>query len=112
MAAGRAGAGRARGAPPPPGGGAPGHVMWAFDPDDGAHWIGGMVIDATEQGRGVGRAALRATVALLSRMPGAREIRLSHHPENAAAAALYAAEGFRPTGDHVDGEIVLARALP
>ena len=87
-----------------------GHVMWAYDGDDDAHWIGGMVIDAAEQGRGVGRAALQAAVALLSRLPGAREIRLSYHPDNVAAATLYEEAGFRPTGDHEDEEIVVARA--
>ena len=28
------------------GGAAVGHVMWAVDPDDDSHWIGGLVIDA------------------------------------------------------------------
>lgn len=36
-----------------------GHVMWAYDDEDGTHWIGGMIVNAEEQGRGVGRAASR-----------------------------------------------------
>jgi diamine N-acetyltransferase len=35
-----------------------GHVMWAYDGDDRTHWIGGMLIDAAEQGRGVGRGEI------------------------------------------------------
>lgn len=85
-----------------------GHVMWAYDKDDDAHWIGGMLIAVDEQGKGVGRLALRATVATLSALPHAREIRLSYHPDNVVAAGLYTAEGFRPTGEHQDGEIVVA----
>lgn len=86
-----------------------GHVMWAYDTDDGTHWIGGMLIDAAEQGKGVGRAALRAAIQLLSDRLNAREIRLSYHPDNTVAARLYREAGFRPTGDTVDDEIVAAR---
>jgi diamine N-acetyltransferase len=88
-----------------------GHVMWAYDSDDDAHWIGGMLIDAAEQGNGVGRAALQATIRLLSGLPDAREIRLSYHPDNTAAARLYTEAGFRPTGQSEDDEIVVARPI-
>jgi diamine N-acetyltransferase len=88
-----------------------GHVMWAYDSDDGTHWIGGMLIDAAEQGKGVGQAALRATIRLLGGLPDAREIRLSYHPDNTAAARLYTEAGFRPTGDTEDDEIVAARPV-
>ena len=37
-----------------------GHVMWAVDPDDGSHWIGGLVIDTAHQGRGLGRATVES----------------------------------------------------
>jgi diamine N-acetyltransferase len=85
-----------------------GHVMWAYDDEGGAHWIGGLVVDADEQGRGVGRAAMRELIRLLSRRPDCREIRLSYHPDNGGAAKLYAALGFTPTGDFEDDEVVVA----
>lgn len=85
-----------------------GHVMWAYDDEDGTHWIGGMVVDAAEQGAGVGRAALGAVVARLSALSECREIRLSCHPDNTSATALYTSFGFRPTGDHEDDETVMA----
>jgi diamine N-acetyltransferase len=88
-----------------------GHVMWAYDSDDDTHWIGGMLIDAVEQGKGVGRAALQAVIRLLGDLPDAREIRLSYHPDNAAAARLYADAGFCPTGDTEDGDIIAARPI-
>lgn len=88
-----------------------GHVMWAYDKNDGTHWIGGMLIDAVEQGRGVGRAALQATIRLLSGLPDAREIRLSYHPDNTAAARLYTEAGFRPTGDTENDEITAAQPV-
>ena len=37
-----------------------GHVMWAVDEDDGSTWLGGLVIDAAHQGRGVGKATVAA----------------------------------------------------
>lgn len=85
-----------------------GHVMWAYDTDADAHCIGGMVIAASEQGKGVGRATLGATIALLSELPGAREIQLSYHPDNTVAAELYESFSFRANGDFEDDEIVAA----
>ncbi|TFE47352.1 GNAT family N-acetyltransferase [Streptomyces sp. ICN441] len=87
-----------------------GHVMWAYDDEDGTHWIGGMIVDAAEQGRGVGRATMRALMRCLAAQPSCREIRLSYHPDNASAARLYEALGFAPTGDLEDEEIVVAVA--
>ncbi|MEU7570772.1 MULTISPECIES: GNAT family N-acetyltransferase [unclassified Micromonospora] len=80
-----------------------GHVMWGVD-DDGSRWIGGMVIDAAEQGRGLGRATVRTLADWLAE--AGRPIRLSYHPDNTAAAGLYTALGFRPTGAMEDDELV------
>lgn len=85
-----------------------GHVMWAYDEEDGTHWIGGMVVNAAEQGRGVGRATMRVLVRRLAALPSCREIRLSYHPENTTAARLYASLGFTPTGEFEDEEVVAA----
>ncbi|MFE9040694.1 GNAT family N-acetyltransferase [Streptomyces sp. NPDC012421] len=85
-----------------------GHVMWAYDDEDGTHWIGGMIVNAEEQGKGVGRAAVRALIRRLAALPDCRELRLSYHPDNAPAARLYASLGFEPTGDTEDEEIVAA----
>ncbi|MGW5849926.1 GNAT family N-acetyltransferase [Streptomyces sp. NPDC055254] len=84
-----------------------GHVMWAYD-DDGRHWIGGMVVDASEQGKGVGRAAVRALARWLSERPDCREVCLSYHPDNTSAARLYESIGFTPTGESEDDEVVAA----
>ncbi|WP_406036791.1 GNAT family N-acetyltransferase [Micromonospora sp. NBC_00898] len=82
-----------------------GHVMWGVD-DDGSRWIGGMVIDAAAQDRGVGRAAVRTLADWLSGQDGGSVVRLSYHPENLAAARLYASLGFTPTGAMEDDELV------
>ncbi|MFJ5875781.1 GNAT family N-acetyltransferase [Streptomyces sp. NPDC093088] len=84
-----------------------GHVMWAYDDEDGTHWIGGMIVNAEEQGRGVGRAAVRALLRRLAALRDCREVRLSYHPDN-APAALYKSLGFEPTGHFEDEEVVVA----
>ncbi|MFG3496778.1 GNAT family N-acetyltransferase [Streptomyces sp. NPDC047886] len=83
-----------------------GHMMWGRD-EDGSYWIGGMVIDGGEQGRGLGRAAVRTLMGWLADRADCQVIRLSHHPDNTVAAALYASVGFRPTAA-VEGDEVVA----
>lgn len=85
-----------------------GHAMWAID-NDGSHWIGGALIDATHQRAGIGRAAMQTLIRWLADQPECYVIRLSYHPDNTAAAHLYESLGFTPNGDWVDEEIVAER---
>ena len=86
-----------------------GHVMWGAD-DDGSRWIGGLLVDAAHQGRGVGRAIVVERL----RAAGDAPVRLSHHPDNVASRVLFESLGFRPTGVVEDGEVVmeLSAGLP
>ncbi|WP_326579057.1 GNAT family N-acetyltransferase [Streptomyces sp. NBC_00481] len=72
-----------------------GHVMWGRD-EDGSYWIGGMLIDAAEQGKGIGRAAARTLVRWLADRTDCEVLRLSYHPGNIAAERLYTSLGFGP----------------
>ena len=83
-----------------------GHVMWAWDDDDRAPWIGGMVVDAAHQGAGIGRAAVVGLARWLLRRPGTDVVRLSVDEGNADARRLYAAVGFVELDRHEDGEVV------
>jgi diamine N-acetyltransferase len=85
-----------------------GHVMWGTD-DDGSRWIGGLLIDAAHQGRGLGRAVVAELVARL-RAAGDTPIRLSHDPDNVASRSLFESLGFVATGAVEDGEVVLELA--
>ncbi|MET7667220.1 GNAT family N-acetyltransferase [Micromonospora luteifusca] len=87
-----------------------GHVMWGVD-DDGSHWIGGMLIDAAEQKRGVGRATVRTLAAWLGAKDGNPPVRLSYHPDNLQAAALYTSLGFHLTGAMDDEELIAEQTL-
>ena len=82
-----------------------GHVMWAVDETDGSVWLGGLVIDAAAQGRGIGRAAVAAFIEKFTE-DGRVDIALSYLPDNTAARKLYADLGFVETGEMEAGEIV------
>ncbi|MEA3511287.1 MAG: GNAT family N-acetyltransferase [Actinomycetota bacterium] len=84
-----------------------GHVMWGVDEEDGSTWLGGLVIDADAQGRGIGRAAV---VAFLDRFTENKQtnIALSYSPDNLAARKLYSDLGFVETGE-MEGDEVVAR---
>ena len=88
-----------------------GHIMWAIDDADGSRWIGGVVIDAAAQGRGIGRAALETMIARLAADPDCCEVALSYDPENQVARRLYASLGFVETGEREDDELVARRRV-
>jgi diamine N-acetyltransferase len=93
-----------------------GHVMWAVDPEDDSHWLGGLVIDAEHQGKGLGRATVEALLAMwedqepsLSGTPY-HQAALSVAADNETALRLYRSLGFVKTGELSDDEVVLRRS--
>ena len=86
-----------------------GFAVWAID-DDGSRWIGGVVVDASAQGRGYGR---RLAELLARRLldEGAPSLALTYSPANTTARGLYASLGFVETGER-DGDEVVARWTP
>jgi diamine N-acetyltransferase len=82
-----------------------GFLMWAIDPDDGAAWLGGILVDAAHQGKGYGRAAVVAALAEID----APSFALSYSPDNTVAKALYTSLGFVETGETEDDEVVARR---
>lgn len=81
------------------------HVMHAVDPDDGSQWIGGLLVDAAHQGRGIGRRVVELLLERLREEPGA--VRMSYHPDNDASRTLFTRLGFVETGERVDDERVM-----
>lgn len=81
-----------------------GFVMEGVDAD-GSAWVGGLVVDRDEQGRGVGRAVVEA-LAARARDAGRPNLALSYSPDNTVAKALYARLGFVETGETDDDEVV------
>lgn len=54
----------------------------------------------------MGAATVTTLATWLLAQPGRPAVRLSYHPENLAAAALYPRLGFTPTGVVEDDELV------
>ncbi len=71
-----------------------------------------LLIDREHQGRGFGRAALRAVAELARRTPGCARLRLTVHPDNRAAIGLYRSEGFVEDGLDGDGELRMLAERP
>jgi diamine N-acetyltransferase len=82
-----------------------GHVMWAQD-DDGSIWLGGLVIDAASQRRGIGRATVEAFVDRFTAPDGSVHVALSYEPDNIVARDLYRSLGFEETGEMAETEVV------
>jgi diamine N-acetyltransferase len=81
---------------------------WAFDADDATYCIGGFIIDGKRQGQGLGRRCLTALIANLRQRRDCGPIALSVDNDNDAARGLYAALGFRESGEVLDdGELVM-----
>ncbi len=75
-------------------------------------YLGGFLIDKTEQGRGYGRAALAHFLhSVKHRQPECNEVLLAVHPRNQVAQRLYQSVGFAKTGDQIDGEEVMRLIL-
>lgn len=85
-----------------------GFLMWAIDPQDGACWLGGIIVDQEWQGRGVGGEAVRLALSRLAWEHGVRRFALSYLPSNERARRLYARLGFRESGE-LEGDEVVAR---
>jgi diamine N-acetyltransferase len=86
-----------------------GFLMWGIDDDD-SRWIGGLVVDAAHQGRGVGTAAVIEATRVLIAQPGCAGIALSCNPLNEAARSFYAGLGFLETGETAeDGAELVSR---
>ena len=70
------------------------------------YWIDDILIDAAEQGKGYGRAAMLEVLRLIpASYPQCRAVRLTCFHGNEVAAALYRSLGFREIGvNELNGE--------
>jgi diamine N-acetyltransferase len=84
-----------------------GFIMYDVNVAEKRGYISRLMVDERFQGKGYGRAAISDVVERLKREPGLRDIQTSYHPDNKAAAALYASLGFLETGEFVDIEVVV-----
>ena len=90
-----------------------GYVMVIYDYDLEEYDIWHMMIDAAQQGRGYGKAAMEACLSYIAGKPfGASDrVVLTCNRENPKAISLYKSLGFRETGNEDGDEIELSLQL-
>jgi diamine N-acetyltransferase len=81
-----------------------GFLTYGQDPDDGIWWLYRFMIDRRYQGNGRGREALKRLLQDIEACGEVPALRVAYHPENAAAARLYATSGFVASGPAPWGE--------
>lgn len=84
-----------------------GLVLYGLDDTDGHYWIFRLLLDAAQQRKGYGRAAVDKVIGELTAVPECQDVWVRYYPDNLAAEALYRSSGFSEVGD-VKGQ-VLAR---
>ena len=86
-----------------------GFVMYGHPPYEGHRvWAIFRLMDNKDhQGKGYGRAAMKAVIQHISAEPGCDNIYISYEPENKVAAKLYADLGFLDTGQMLEGEVLV-----
>ncbi|MGM9662926.1 MAG: GNAT family N-acetyltransferase [Oscillospiraceae bacterium] len=90
-----------------------GYVMVIYDYDVREYDVWHMMIDAAQQGKGYGRAALGLVLEYIRQKPfgDSGRVALTCNKDNAGALALYQSMGFALTGNHDDDEVELALTL-
>lgn len=91
------------------------HSIDEHDPAiaNGNYCLWRFMIDASYQGKGLGKQAMQAVLDYIRSFPcgSAAYCWLSYEAENVAAKALYHAFGFKENGEICEGEIVAVRSL-
>lgn len=83
-----------------------GFVMTYEDREKPFYYLWRFMIDADQQGKGYGAAALRLVIEHLKAQPNATEMKLSVVPADGSAIPFYEKFGFVDTGEEDDGEKV------
>lgn len=89
-----------------------GFLMFCLDPDDDENWIWRLMIDYRYQRRGYAYDAMKLIMEKTARETNKKRLLISYVPSNIAAEQLYYKLGFHPTGEYINGEIIMAYNYP
>lgn len=89
-----------------------GFVMLEDDSARGTCFLWRLMIDGRYQKRGIGRRAMALIVAEAKSRPGVRALETSCVPGEGGPGPFYEKLGFRPTGAHEEGEVVMRLEWP
>lgn len=73
----------------------------------GVYWINRIMLDQSQQQKGLGRKAMQILLKKLVNQPGCKEIRTSFVRQNALAEYFFAQLSFERIADGLDEEIVM-----
>ena len=88
-----------------------GFVMLSLDPALPEYCIWRFMIDARYQHLGYGTGALQLVIDHIRTLPRATEVLVSYVPAEGSPEPFYRKAGFIPTGQVIDGEVVLKLVL-
>lgn len=89
-----------------------GFVMYGLDWDDNNYWVYRLMIAPAHQGKGYAKAAMREVIDRLAATPDCTKAIIGFHPDNLAAAKLYASLGFEDGGKASWGEQLMVMTFP
>lgn len=84
-----------------------GLVVFGLNEEDGHYWIFRLLLDAAQQHKGYGRAAVQRVINEITARPECQHVWLRYYPDNQGAKRLYRSLGFVEVGEQA-GQ-VLAR---
>lgn len=84
-----------------------GFLMWDFDSDTGVWEMCRLMVDEKHQHKGIGEAAVRKLLQLITAKLGHIMFYTSAEPENVNAISLYEKVGFRKNGRIVYDEVMM-----
>jgi diamine N-acetyltransferase len=88
-------------------------VAWDVEPQPdliGPWFLWKLAIDRDHQRRGYGQAVVETIIGMV-RANGGTELYTSYGDEPGGPQDFYAKLGFRPTGEHHDGEVLVVRPV-
>jgi diamine N-acetyltransferase len=83
-----------------------GFLMLDDQPEKSLYFLWRLMIDASHQGKGYGREAIKLLVQYVSTRPNATALYVSYVPGEGGPAPFYEKLGFVPTGEIEEGEMV------
>ena len=88
-----------------------GFLMLSDDANVQKYFIWRLMIDAKYQKLGFAKKAMELLFDYVRTRPGAKEIEVSYRPGEEGPQGFYEKLGFVPTGDMLEGEVVMRLAL-
>lgn len=88
-----------------------GFLMLEDKPEEASYFLWRFMIDGRYQGLGFGRQAMELLIEHVKARPGASALLTSFVPGDGGPEKFYRRLGFEPTGDILDEEMVMRKAL-